>query len=156
MKEWSPVTMYIIGDQKIYLSPTKLLGGTVDITVHEVKQDGTLSEIYKASGGSWGGTYVDKAFKDFLTDIVGNDVMQAFIEEQTLDYIDLFRNFEVKKRGFKGHATDRVVFKVPVSMNDTFFAKRNKNIKDVLQSTKFADKVILFKSLANNIVIILI
>jgi hypothetical protein len=33
--------------------------------------DGTLSEIYQANGGNWGGTMVDKAFQDFLTGIVG-------------------------------------------------------------------------------------
>lgn len=40
-----------------------LLGGTVDITVHEVQSDNGLKEVYRANGGSWGGTYIDQAFK---------------------------------------------------------------------------------------------
>lgn len=39
------------------------LGGTVDITVHQVNHDGSLVELYKANGGNWGGTYIDKAFR---------------------------------------------------------------------------------------------
>ena len=35
-------------------------GGTIDITVHEVQQDGHLKELYHANGGAWGGTFVDK------------------------------------------------------------------------------------------------
>ena len=34
----------------------------MDITAHEVLVDGGLKELYKASGGDWGGTYVDMAF----------------------------------------------------------------------------------------------
>ncbi|WAR31119.1 HS12B-like protein [Mya arenaria] len=31
-------------------------GGTVDVSVHERNDNGTLKEIHKASGGAWGGT----------------------------------------------------------------------------------------------------
>lgn len=54
-------------------------GGTVDITVHETQTDGTVRELYKANGGPWGGTNVDKAFIEFLEDIAGKDVIDAFI-----------------------------------------------------------------------------
>lgn len=46
-------------------------GGTVDCAVHEVIEDGNLREIYKASGGAWGGTKVDEAFIAFMEDITG-------------------------------------------------------------------------------------
>lgn len=39
------------------------IGGTVDITVHEVQPGGFLKELYKANGGNWGGTYIDKSFR---------------------------------------------------------------------------------------------
>jgi len=38
------------------------VGGTVDITAHEVLKDGGLRELYTESRENWGGTYVDKAF----------------------------------------------------------------------------------------------
>jgi hypothetical protein len=48
-----------------------LKGGTVDITVHEISSDGSLREIYKASGGDWGGNKVNQAFENFLIEITG-------------------------------------------------------------------------------------
>ena len=41
-------------------------GGTVDITVHEVLDDGNVRELYKANGGPWGGKSVNDAFLHFL------------------------------------------------------------------------------------------
>ena len=39
-------------------------GGTVDITVHEMcNEGGKLKELFKATGGPFGSTTVDEAFK---------------------------------------------------------------------------------------------
>lgn len=54
-----------------------LTGGTVDITVHETQPDGTLKEVYKANGGPWGGTTIDKAFISFIENIAGKDVLET-------------------------------------------------------------------------------
>ena len=44
-------------------------GGTVDITVHEMsKEGGKLKELFKATGGPFGSTTVDEAFKVSKTD----------------------------------------------------------------------------------------
>ena len=47
------------------------LGGTVDITVHEVMAKGNLKELLKASGGAWGGTQIDQAYWGFLCNLLG-------------------------------------------------------------------------------------
>jgi hypothetical protein len=52
-----------------------LKGGTVDITVHETTQSSELKEIYKDSGGDFGGTMVDNAFEEFISEILGNDIL---------------------------------------------------------------------------------
>ncbi|XP_053400410.1 heat shock 70 kDa protein 12A-like [Mercenaria mercenaria] len=109
-------------------------GGTVDITVHEVQPSGSLKELYKANGGNWGGTYIDIAFRNLLADIVGNDVMDDFQATQMMDYIDLFREFEVKKRNFKNEMTEKITFKVPIALNDNFKKKRSKDIKDHIKT----------------------
>ena len=86
--------MTFIADIEIAHIPTcyqRVPGGTIDITVHQIQPDDTLKELYKANGGSWGGTYVDKAFRDLLADIVGNDVMDSLAEGKASDYFDLFR-----------------------------------------------------------------
>lgn len=47
------------------------LGGTVDVTVHQVIVDGKLRELHRASGGAWGGTKVDQAYEQFIADLMG-------------------------------------------------------------------------------------
>lgn len=43
-------------------------GGTIDIVVHKITEDGTLAEVYKASGGDWGGTIVTKNLRRLSLD----------------------------------------------------------------------------------------
>ncbi|XP_053396352.1 heat shock 70 kDa protein 12B-like [Mercenaria mercenaria] len=93
-------------------------GGTVDITVHEVLSGGKLKELYKASGGNWGGTRVDQAFTDFLSDLAGSDVMTKFKDRHIEDYIDLLRHFEVKKRDICPSSESKVTIKIPQTFSD--------------------------------------
>ncbi|XP_060576629.1 heat shock 70 kDa protein 12A-like [Ruditapes philippinarum] len=117
-------------------------GGTVDITVHEVQPSGSLKELYKANGGNWGGTYIDIAFRNLLADIVGNDVMDDFQATQMMDYIDLFREFEVKKRNFKNEMTEKITFKVPIALNEGFKQKKGMDIKDHIKTKPKYEKSI--------------
>ncbi|XP_052761219.1 heat shock 70 kDa protein 12B-like [Mya arenaria] len=50
-------------------------GGTADISVHERKPDGTLKEIHKASGGPWGGIFVDKNYMKMLDRLYGEETL---------------------------------------------------------------------------------
>ncbi|XP_045203146.2 heat shock 70 kDa protein 12A-like [Mercenaria mercenaria] len=119
-------------------------GGTVDITVHEVQPSGSLKELYKANGGNWGGTYIDIAFRNLLADIVGNDVMDDFQATQMMDYIDLFREFEVKKRNFKNEMTEKINFKVPIALNEGFKKQKGKDIKEHIKTKPKYDKSIIW------------
>ncbi|KAL3879860.1 hypothetical protein ACJMK2_032139 [Sinanodonta woodiana] len=56
MTSFKPGSVYMVLDAG---------GGTIDITVHEVLSDGKLKELHKASGGAWGGTQVDEAYRQF-------------------------------------------------------------------------------------------
>ncbi|XP_030921226.1 heat shock 70 kDa protein 12B [Geospiza fortis] len=54
-------------------------GGTVDLTVHQIeKPQGTLKELYKASGGPYGAVGVDLAFEKLLCHIFGDDFIATF------------------------------------------------------------------------------
>ena len=68
------------------------------MAMQEVREDGKLQEISRAQGGDWGGIYVDAEFKHMLEDIISKATVEAFRTAHTIDYIDLFRNFEKKKR----------------------------------------------------------
>ncbi|XP_052674336.1 heat shock 70 kDa protein 12A-like [Crassostrea angulata] len=95
-------------------------GGTIDITVHEVQENGTLKELHKANGGDWGGTKVDAAFTSLLADIVGNNVMEAFSSMHKYDFLEFLREFEVKKRTITPQLSEKVTFKVPINLLETF------------------------------------
>ena len=118
-------------------------GGTIDITVHVVQNNGNLREIHKANGGDWGGTKVDEAFRALLCDIVGEKVMGDFCKNNKYDMLELFRDFEVKKRTITPETKDKMTFKVPISLNETFQKyNKKKNIKDVLpKMEKYKGKV---------------
>lgn len=47
------------------------LGGTVDISAHEILEDDELRELHMASGGPWGGTVVDQEFEAFIENVTG-------------------------------------------------------------------------------------
>lgn len=119
-------------------------GGTIDITVHEVQRNGTLKEIQKASGGNWGGTMVDKAFREFLEDIIGKNVMENFRRDQKYDYLDLFRDFEVKKRIIKPKSDDKLTLKYPISLSEIYKQLNHSQIKDDLdKKVKYKDQITL-------------
>ncbi|XP_078325396.1 heat shock 70 kDa protein 12A-like [Crassostrea virginica] len=110
-------------------------GGTIDITVHEVQDDETLKELHKADGGNWGGTKVDSSFRSLLASIVGNDVIETFTSDHKYDYLDLLRDFEIKKRTIQPSLSEKVTFKVPINLLETFRELNpGSNIKTVVTS----------------------
>jgi len=66
-----------------------ITGGTVDITVHEVTSTGKLREMHKATGGSWGGTSIDKAYFGFMESIFGSESMTIFQKDHLEEYLDM-------------------------------------------------------------------
>lgn len=74
------------------------IGGTIDMAMQEVREDGKLQEINRAQGGDWGGIFVDEEYKQMLEGIVSKPIIEAFRMKYTGDYIELFRFFEKKKR----------------------------------------------------------
>ena len=103
--------------------------------MHEVQDNGTLNELHKANGGNWGGTKVDSSFRNLLASIVGEDVIEAFTTDHKYDYLELLRDFEIKKRTIHPHVTEKVTFKVPINLLETFReVNPGKNIKAVVTS----------------------
>lgn len=117
-------------------------GGTVDITVHAVQDDGTLSEVTKASGGAWGGTQVDDAFLAFLQEIVGKDFLEEFKDEQTADFVDMMREFEVKKRAISSKSSGMITMRVAASFATKYKSEKGISLQDQIDSSSYAEKVI--------------
>ncbi|XP_048860109.1 heat shock 70 kDa protein 12A-like [Brienomyrus brachyistius] len=72
-------------------------GGTIDITVHEVLEDGFLKELHKASGGDMGGETVNKKFKSFLTDIFHSPTWDKYVRDHPAELQKMMYEFSVQK-----------------------------------------------------------
>ena len=94
--------------------------------MHEVQDKGNLKELHKANGGNWGGTKVDSSFRSLLASIVGEDVIEAFTTDHKYDYLELLRDFEIKKRTIHPNLTEKVTFKVPINLLETFSMQDSK------------------------------
>ena len=97
----------------------------MDIVVHEIMKDNTLSEVYKASGGPWGGTVVDEEFKKFVYKLFDNEsCLEELWKIAPLDALDLERDFEAKKRNVR--ASGKLTLRLPQKLK--MFS--NTNVQD--------------------------
>ncbi|XP_045204106.2 heat shock 70 kDa protein 12A-like [Mercenaria mercenaria] len=116
-------------------------GGTVDITVHEVMEDGKLKELHKASGGAWGGTKVDEAFRQFIIKLVGGPVVKKFQDKHMEDYLEIFRDFEIKKRDIGPTRNGKITIRMPISLMELFEQYTDETLKEAIPQTSFADQL---------------
>lgn len=78
-------------------------GGTVDLVLHEKIGGGSglkVREVSPSCGGLFGGSFVDQAFFDFLTQKIG--CFQAFAQTHTDSVLKLKGWWETVKYGFDG------------------------------------------------------
>uniref|UniRef100_A0A3Q0SJW8 Heat shock protein family A (Hsp70) member 12A.2 n=1 Tax=Amphilophus citrinellus TaxID=61819 RepID=A0A3Q0SJW8_AMPCI len=73
-------------------------GGTIDITVHEVLDGGTLKELHKASGNDLGGQTVDRKFKEFLRELFCDGVWDEFEENFPSEVQKIMHDFTLFKK----------------------------------------------------------
>ncbi|XP_052819952.1 heat shock 70 kDa protein 12A-like [Mya arenaria] len=81
-------------------------------------EDGTLKEIHKASGGPWGGIYVDEKYMKMLCQLYGEKALNDLRTTGMSDYFDIARDFEHKKRSFDTENTNHVVIRLTVSLRE--------------------------------------
>ncbi|XP_060070185.1 heat shock 70 kDa protein 12A-like [Ylistrum balloti] len=132
---------------KVAKSGTKYMvldlgGGTADITVHQRQHDGTLKELLPATGGAFGGKSVDDAFSACLADIVGEENMKKLQDESMEDFIDLFREFETKKRAIYEDKPTKLSITVPVTLVDIVRRdKTRRKMEDAVKSSPFSEDI---------------
>ncbi|XP_033753962.1 heat shock 70 kDa protein 12B-like [Pecten maximus] len=119
-------------------------GGTADITVHEKLDGGKLKELYKASGGSCGGTAVDSKFvHSAFIQVVGTPVMTELAERFPGSYLDLYREFETVKRTVTPEKEGKVNMTIPIVGINTIMAEEGETFKDALADSTVAGKISL-------------
>ena len=76
----------------------------------------SLRELHAATGGDWGGTKVNKAFWNFISQLAGPENFHAFSTDHKADYLHLLNDFEVKKRMTKPDSSDVVTIRIPATL----------------------------------------
>uniref|UniRef100_A0A8C3G9I6 Heat shock protein 12B n=1 Tax=Cyclopterus lumpus TaxID=8103 RepID=A0A8C3G9I6_CYCLU len=109
-------------------------GGTVDLTVHQIEQpQGTLKELYKASGGPYGAVGVDLAFEAMLCQIFGEDFIQSFKAKRPAAWVDLTIAFEARKRTAAPGRTNALNISLPFSFIDFYKRHRGQSVEAALR-----------------------
>ncbi|XP_060077648.1 heat shock 70 kDa protein 12A-like [Ylistrum balloti] len=117
-------------------------GGTLDITVHQRQEDKSLKELHAATGGAFGGNSVDDSFEVFLQEIVGPENIQKLKENHMEDYVQLFREFEVKKRNITETKPEKVSMTVPFTLVEILQAdKSRKSFDNAVKKSRFSPAV---------------
>ncbi|XP_062591940.1 heat shock 70 kDa protein 12A-like [Saccostrea cucullata] len=119
-------------------------GGTVDITVHElIDTEGHVRELYKASGGDWGGTKVDDEVNKFYEKVLGKNVMEKFKKEHLEGALEMARDFETKKRAFNPQSDINVQLKLPNSLKKIYKKLNEDRVlsEDILKNNVIKDDV---------------
>ena len=114
------------------------VGGTIDITVHQVTKSGGLNEICAASGGGWGGILVDNAFKELLTELFGDKIYDALVKDMTEDWLDLWRTFDSKKKTVDPTSDANINMKLPSSLLKLYKKRTGQEFEDMLELSRYA------------------
>ena len=61
--------------------------GTLDVTVHEIRDDGNIKEIHRVTGGPYGGMYVNQQFETLLEELFGIQRIQKFKKQHPSDWL---------------------------------------------------------------------
>lgn len=137
-----------------------ILGGTADFSVHELNEDGSLSEVHMATGGPYAGTSVDEAYLKLFQTVFGEKTMEKLRENDMMEYLAILRSFESKKRLVCEEFSENVSVNLPTMLSKRL-KKKSKKINKVLNgcglegSISFHDNKIKFspcliKSLFNH------
>ncbi|KTF80459.1 hypothetical protein cypCar_00024128, partial [Cyprinus carpio] len=111
-------------------------GGTVDLTVHQIEQpQGTLKELYKASGGPYGAVGVDLAFEAMLCQIFGADFIESFKAKRPAAWVDLTIAFEARKRTAAPGRANSLNISLPFSFIDFYKRHRGQSVETALRKS---------------------
>lgn len=111
--------------------------------MHEKQAKGKLKEIHKASGGPWGGIYVDENYMRMLEKIFGRVAVEKLKKEEMGDYLDILREFETKKRNFNISATDKVTFRVSSTLNEFSQSLTGRSLEENVAVSGYGNKVVV-------------
>uniref|UniRef100_A0AAQ6AE99 Heat shock 70 kDa protein 12A n=1 Tax=Amphiprion ocellaris TaxID=80972 RepID=A0AAQ6AE99_AMPOC len=111
-------------------------GGTVDLTVHQIRlPEGHLKELYKASGGPYGSIGIDYEFEKLLCRIFGQDFIDQFKIKRPAAWVDLMIAFESRKRAAAPDRTNPLNINLPFSFIDYYKKFRGHSVEHALRKS---------------------
>ncbi|XP_061186444.1 heat shock 70 kDa protein 12A-like [Saccostrea echinata] len=110
-------------------------GGTIDITAHEVLEDGTVKELLKATGGNWGGVAVDESYMKLIKCLIGDEVTKKIEKDPPSIFFEICRDFEIAKRTIKPDSDMKFTARIPSGLAEEYanvnVGKSMKTLKSV-------------------------
>lgn len=117
-----------------------VLTGRAKITCHGNDLDVPMAETITPSGGLLLGKSIDEAFYTFLSQICGRQIMESFKSNESEDYLDLFREFETKKRSIQYDQQHNVVINLSIILID-LVKRKHKNFQTAIEKSPYKETV---------------
>lgn len=118
-------------------------GGTIDITAHQVMEDGNVKELIKATGGDWGGTRVDGEYIDFIKCLIGRTATDEITQNAPNVLFEACREFESAKRSIKPKSDIKFNVRIPIQIGETYMKTHpGRDLKSVEAVTAMSKKQI--------------
>lgn len=129
--------------------------GTTDITVYKLQDDKTLTELVATSIEELGGINVDKAFRQFLEDIFGIDVLETYSSdpEYFIEYLEFWNYFESKKMDSKidifstNNTKNDIYLTIPLMLSEIFLKQQRRQrvldrpiLNALLKESRYCDE----------------
>lgn len=116
-------------------------GGTVDISAQEVLVNDGLNIIHKVRGGDYGGKSVNNSFRAMLLKLFSGPSFLSFKKKYPLDYIDMIRSFEEKKKSFKPGVDQLVSTRIPATLIEISDEHSGCTIQEIIANSTYAGKL---------------
>lgn len=90
--------------------------------------------MHHATGGCWGGATVDNDFRELIISVFGSNVMEEACEKFPNEVLDLFLEFEMKKRMFEPNQSASLALKCPACLYDMYNEINGVTIQENIQN----------------------
>lgn len=97
-----------------------LIGGTVDVTAHQVTADGNVKELIRPTGGNWGGTRVDEEYIDLIKCLIGETATNDINQNASNVFFEACREFESAKRTIKPKSDTKFNVRIPMQIGEIY------------------------------------
>ena len=112
------------------------LGGTLDVTAHQLQADGKIKELHIASGGAHGGSKVDEQFARLLANIFSMKFIKSYKRKSASQWLQLITDFERRKKSCQKKNTISLNVNIPWSFAASLYECKNQDVGKVVKDYK--------------------